>query len=115
MSSALGSILKVKEGPLPFDRSSSSVANLDDLSRGTVLGKNWPVVLEEPGRVVVNVLDDHGEGGRGRLGRVPVVDGQDLDLVRGRDFAVEGPLDGHGAVGRDGTADGGPSSGRSSI
>ena len=47
-------------------------------------------------------LDNDGQRGGGRLWRISVVHGQDLDLVRRRRFPVELALDGHGAVLRDG-------------
>lgn len=45
-----------------------------------VLLQHRSVILEERGRVVVDVLHDDSQGGRGRLGRDAVVDRQDFHL-----------------------------------
>ena len=45
-----------------------------------MLGEHGPVVPEEAGRVVVDVVNGHRQGRRRRLRRVAVVDGQDLNL-----------------------------------
>lgn len=56
--------------------------DLDHLPWLRVFLQHRSVVLEECGRVVVDVLHNDGQGGRGRLGRDAVVDRQDFHLQR---------------------------------
>jgi hypothetical protein len=56
--------------------------NFNHLPRLRVLLQHRSVVLKERGRVVVDILHDNGQGGRGRLGRDAVVDRQDFHLQR---------------------------------
>ncbi len=75
--------------------------DFDDLPRRTVFRQDRAVVLQEPRRVVVDVLHDDGQSGGRGFGWIAVVDSQDLDLVRRRCFSVELALDGNGSVFRD--------------
>ena len=56
--------------------------DLHHLPGGAVLRQDWPVVLQEPGCVIVDVLHYHRQGGSRRLRRVAVINGQDFDLLR---------------------------------
>ena len=67
-----------------------------------MLGQNGPIVLQESRRIVIDIIHGDGERGRGSLGRIAVINGEDLDLVGGHALAVQRSLDADRAVLADG-------------